>query len=95
MPCFNGTRMVALLDSTVRKAILVKSSTRGVNMAAETKCLTNGAIYNTEITSQRVSVSVELPFKLEIGEEEAKLLDALIHNQLELVLRPYFPRELK
>jgi len=95
MPCFNGTRMVALLDSTVRKAILVKSSTRGVNMAAETKCLTNGAIYNTEITSQRVSVSVELPFKLEISEEEAKLLDALIHNQLELVLRPYFPRELK
>ena len=80
MPCFNGTRMVALLDSTVRKAILVKS---------------NGAIYNTEITSQRVSVSVELPFKLEISEEEAKLLDALIHNQLELVLRPYFPRELK
>ena len=61
-------------------------------MAAETKCLTNGAIYNTEITSQKVSVSVELPFKLEIGEEEAKLLDALIHNQLELVLRTYFYR---
>tara|TARA_R100000030_G_scaffold6674_2_gene4546 strand:+ start:359 stop:553 length:195 start_codon:yes stop_codon:yes gene_type:complete len=64
-------------------------------MAAETKCLTNGAIYNTEITSQKVSVSVELPFKLEIGEEEAELLDALIHNQLELVLRPYFLRAKK
>ena len=41
-------------------------------MAAETKCLTNGAIYNTEVTSQKVSVSVELPFKLEISEEEAQ-----------------------
>ena len=61
-------------------------------MAIETKCLTSGAIYNTEITSQKVSVSVELPFKLEISEEEAELLDALIHNQLELVLRPYFLR---
>ncbi len=61
-------------------------------MAVETKCLTNGAIYNTVVTSQKVSVSVELPFKLEIGEEEAELLDALIHNQLELVLRPYFLR---
>ena len=64
-------------------------------MAAETKCLTNGAIYNTEISSQKVFVSVELPFKLEIGEEEAELLDALIHNQLELVLRPYFLRAKK
>ena len=61
-------------------------------MAIETKCLTSGAIYNTEITSQKVSVSVELPFELEISEEEAELLETLVHNQLELVLRTYFYR---
>ena len=61
-------------------------------MAIETKCLTSGAIFHTFVGEREISARVELPFELEISEEEAQLLDALIHNQLELVLRPYFLR---
>lgn len=59
-------------------------------MAVETKCQTNGAVYNTEISSNNISVNVSIPFSLELSEEEAALLDANIHNVLELVLAPYF-----
>ena len=59
-------------------------------MANSTKCLTNGAVFHTEIEEFSVSTKVYLPFKLEVSEEEAELLETLIHNQLELVLRSYF-----
>tara|TARA_R100000315_G_C5220792_1_gene132685 strand:- start:205 stop:441 length:237 start_codon:yes stop_codon:yes gene_type:complete len=35
-------------------------------------------------------VKVDLPFPLDVDAEEAAILETLIHNQLELVLRPYF-----
>ena len=38
----------------------------------------------------RVSATVELPFILDITEQEAEILETLIHNQLEVLLRPYF-----
>ena len=60
-------------------------------MAIETGCLTSGAIFHTSIQEKSVSVVVELPFQLEISEKEAEILDILIHNQMELLLRPYFP----
>jgi hypothetical protein len=59
-------------------------------VALETKCLTGGAVFHTEIHEEAVSVEVSLPFKLALTEKEAELLEKLIHNQLELVLRPYF-----
>ena len=59
-------------------------------MALETKCLTSGATFHSKVWDDTVSVSVELPFKLDISEEEAELIERLMHNQLELVLRPYF-----
>ena len=59
-------------------------------MANPTKCLTNGAVFHTEIEDFNVATKVYLPFKLEINEEEAEVLETLIHNQLELVLRSYF-----
>ena len=59
-------------------------------MALATKCLTNDAVFHTAISEREVSVKVELPFKLEISEEEAEMLEKLIHNQMELVLRSYF-----
>ena len=62
----------------------------GGNVALETKCLTGGAVFHTEINEEAVSVEVNLPFKLVLTEKEAVLLEKLIHNQLELVLRPYF-----
>ena len=59
-------------------------------MALETKCLTPDAIYHTAIVGNKVSVEVSLPFELDVTEEEAEILDRLMHNQLELVLRSYF-----
>ena len=59
-------------------------------MALATKCLTNDAVFHTAINEREVSVKGELPFKLEISEEEAEMLEKLIHNQMELVLRSCF-----
>jgi len=59
-------------------------------VSLETKCLTPSAIYRTAIVGDKVSVEVSLPFELDVTEEEAEILDRLMHNQLELVLRSYF-----
>ena len=59
-------------------------------MANKTKCLTSGAVFHTDIRMRSVSVKVDLPFRLDVDEEEARELETLFHNQLELVLRSYF-----
>ena len=59
-------------------------------MALKTKCLTNGAVFHTAISEDKVSTSVDLPFKLDISEAEAEVLTRLLHNQLEVVLRYYW-----
>tara|TARA_Y100000310_G_scaffold125658_1_gene124405 strand:+ start:332 stop:520 length:189 start_codon:yes stop_codon:yes gene_type:complete len=59
-------------------------------VAQETKCLTSGAIFHTAINERDISVKVDLPFKLEISEEEASILERLLHNQMEIVLRYYY-----
>jgi len=59
-------------------------------MANKTPCLTSGATFHTAINERDVAVLVDLPFKLEITDEEAEILETLIHNQMELILRPYF-----
>lgn len=59
-------------------------------MANKTKCLTSGAVFHTHIDKGQVSITVELPFELDVDEEEASILETLLHNQLELVLRSYF-----
>ena len=65
-------------------------------MAQETKCLTNGAQFHIRVSSDHdyVLTEVDLPVGTlaEVDEKEAELLSRLIHNQLELVLRPYFER---
>jgi hypothetical protein len=75
---------------TISGVIPARSSTRGRTMATETKCLTSGAIFHISIQEHEVSATVDLPFKLDITAEEAEILESLIHNQLELVLRVYF-----
>jgi hypothetical protein len=55
----------------------------------------SGDMYSTSSNSDDgntcfISVKVDLPFELNIGKKEAKILTKLIHNQMELVLRPYF-----
>lgn len=59
-------------------------------MANSTKCLTNGAIFHTKISKDTISAKVSLPFSLDIDSDEAAILETLIHNSLEVVLRPYF-----
>jgi len=55
-----------------------------------TECLTNGAQFNTQIEPRKVSISVDMPFDLNIDEEEAIKLENLLHNAVELVLSRYF-----
>ena len=59
-------------------------------MAQKTKCLTSDAVFHTAISEDKVSISVDLPFKLDISEAEAEVLTRLLHNQLEVVLRYYW-----
>ena len=59
-------------------------------MAKETICQTEGAVYNTQILPTEVSVNIKLPFKLDISADEALLLEANLHNVIELVLSRYF-----
>jgi len=59
-------------------------------MANKTPCLTSGATFHTAINERDISVKVDLPFKLEISEEEASILERLLHNQMEIVLRYYY-----
>ena len=59
-------------------------------MANPTECLTNGAVFHVEIDESSIAAKVDLPFKLDINVKEAEILETLIHNQLELVLRSYF-----
>ena len=59
-------------------------------MALKTKCLTPDANFSTFISVRNIVTKVNLPFELEVDEDEAEILEKLIHNQLELVLRSYF-----
>lgn len=59
-------------------------------MANSTKCLTDGAIFHTKISKDTISAKVSLPFSLDIDSDEAAILETLIHNSLEIILRPYF-----
>lgn len=58
--------------------------------ALKTKCQTPDAQFNIKINDDKVSVEVELPMKLDLSEDEAKLLESNIHNAMELVLSKYF-----
>ncbi len=55
-----------------------------------TECLTSGAQFNTQIEPRKVSISVDMPFDLNIDVEEAIKLENLLHNAVELVLSRYF-----
>ena len=61
-------------------------------MALETKCLTPDTIFSTQIKPKSISLNVNLPFELDITKEEAEILERLIHNQIEITLRPYFSK---
>ena len=59
-------------------------------MANSTKCLTSGAIFHTHIKEDGIVTKITLPFNLDIDKGEAEIIETLIHNSLETILRPYF-----
>lgn len=61
-------------------------------MALPTACQTPDAMFTTEVTGRHVSIRVDLPFPLDLTEAGAALVEANLHNAVELVLAPYFRR---
>jgi hypothetical protein len=59
-------------------------------MAIATPCQTSGAVFHTSVADNKVSVQIDIPFNLDLTEQEAALLEANIHNAMELVLAPHF-----
>lgn len=59
-------------------------------MAIETPCQTSGVQFHTWISGRVIECKVELPMELYLTEEEADILEANLHNVLELVLARYF-----
>jgi hypothetical protein len=58
--------------------------------ALKTKCQTPETNYNINIQEDKIDISLNLPFDLELNESEAKLLEDNLHNAIELVLARYF-----
>lgn len=62
------------------------------NEALKTPCQTPDANYNIEIGGNAINCQIELPFDLDIDEEEAKILESNIHNAMEMILSKYFSK---
>ena len=80
--------------NNIRKQINMFKNFKPIVEAIETKCQTKGAIYNTDISENNISIDIEIPFNIDLTKSEAKLLENNIHNALELVLKPYFMKNL-
>ena len=62
-------------------------------MAVKTRCQTQGAIFATEISNRGIKVDVRFSAdgkEIYLSDKEAELLEANIHNVLELVLSRYY-----
>ena len=60
--------------------------------AVKTDCQTPDAQFHIKVADKKVSVEVDLPKSLDLSEDDAKLLEANLHNAIELVLAPYFKK---
>lgn len=60
-------------------------------MAVATPCQTRGATYTISITPHKVAVEVDLGRDtLHLGEESAAILEANLHNAVELVMSRFY-----
>jgi hypothetical protein len=55
-----------------------------------TQCQTPAAVFHIAISDRSVSAVVDLPHSLDLSDDAATLLEANVHNALELALAPYF-----
>lgn len=60
-------------------------------MAVATTCQTPGAWFHVRVHSGGVEASVTFPGPVRLDEAGAALLEANVHNALELALARYFP----
>jgi len=63
-------------------------------MALATPCQTSGSVFKIHTSPKRVVVDVEIPWDntIDLTEDEAKILEANLHNAVELALAPYFKK---
>ena len=54
------------------------------------KCLTPGAIYSTEIHDKLIEITIKLPKKLDMLEDESLDLESDLHYAVEKVLAKFF-----
>jgi hypothetical protein len=59
-------------------------------MALPTACQTPGTKFRTRISPRAVEVRADLPHALDLTECQAEMLEANLHNAVELVLALYF-----
>lgn len=59
-------------------------------MALATPCQTPGGIFSVSLATRSVEVIVALPSALELTPEQAEILEANLHNTVELALAPFF-----
>lgn len=64
-------------------------------MARKTECLTPNCQFHIGINSKGISVQVDFPKPIHFSRKEAKLIEDLLHNSVETVLRPYFKPQRK
>lgn len=60
-----------------------------LGMAIKTICQVPGQ-FTTKIEEKSVEVKVNLSQQLKLSKSQAKILDANLHNAIELVLAPHF-----
>ena len=63
---------------------------RLIRETTERICLTPEAFYDIHIRPREVGVNVRLPMSLDISEEEAIMLENMIHDAMERILARYF-----
>lgn len=54
------------------------------------ECKTPDALYTIEISGDTVSVSVQLPFELDVTKDDSEKLEADLHYAVEKLLAPFF-----
>tara|TARA_R110000851_G_scaffold268788_1_gene421509 strand:+ start:333 stop:566 length:234 start_codon:yes stop_codon:yes gene_type:complete len=64
-------------------------------MKVDSKCKTPGAKYHIDISLHTVSCKVEIPFDLELSEDDTVRLEQQIHAAIEGVLYPKWPKVYK
>lgn len=58
-------------------------------MALATRCQAPGVIFHTTITPNQVTVACDLPAPVDLAEADAELLEANLHNLVEIALAPW------